>query len=285
MRTYLRQRRQLLWWLTALALFFAAYFALRTDRTAMNRLCGSVIFPAMRQVARLCDGFDGSVGEVLILTAIWAGIIWLACTVRRLIAGPRRCAVLADFVLTAACLMLTVYGGFCLLWGTAYSTDSFQDRSGIVAQPVSVEELEQVTRYFASELTAAADGVPRDDSGVCAADRKAILAAAGDAYDGVYDEFPFLRVETGGVKPFACSNALYRADPDRSRAIRETLPETVIADLRADNTYWAAFRGPVSQASESVYDAFLKTNGDASGIRSYGMVTDLLVTYFADAEA
>ena len=318
----------------------------------------------MRQVARLCDGFDGSVGEVLILTAIWAGIIWLACTVRRLIAGPRRRAVLADFVLTAACLMLTVYGGFCLLWGTAYSTDSFQDRSGIVAQPVSVEELEQVTRYFASELTASADGVPRDDSGVCAADRKTILAAAGDAYDGVYDEFPFLRVETGGVKPFACSNALsvlrftgfyfpftgeanvnmdspvawlpstvchemahqrgviseqecnfigilaatrcadpvyrysgwlegyvylsnalYRADPDRSRAIRETLPETVIADLRADNTYWAAFRGPVSQASESVYDAFLKTNGDASGIRSYGMVTDLLVTYFADAEA
>lgn len=309
MRTYLRQRRQLLWWLTALALFFAAYFALRTDRTAMNRLCGSVIFPAMRQVARLCDGFDGSVGEVLILTAIWAGIIWLACTVRRLIAGPRRRAVLADFVLTAACLMLTVYGGFCLLWGTAYSTDSFQDRSGIVAQPVSVEELEQVTRYFASELTAAADGVPRDASGVCAADRKTILAAAGDAYDGVYDEFPFLRVETGGVKPFACSNALsvlrftgfyfpftgeanvnmdspvawlpstvchemahqrgviseqecnfigilaatrcadpvyrysgwlegyvylsnalYRADPDRSRAIRETLPETVLAD-------------------------------------------------------
>lgn len=208
MRTYLRQRRKLLWWLTALALFFAAYFALRTDRTAMNRLCGSVIFPAMRQVARLCDGFDGSVGEVLILTAIWAGIIWLTCTVRRLIAGPRRRAVLADFALTAACLMLTVYGGFCLLWGTAYSTDSFQDRSGIVAQPVSVEELEQVTRYFASELTAAADGVPRDDSGVCAADRKTILAAAGDAYDGVYDEFPFLRVETGGVKPFACSNAL-----------------------------------------------------------------------------
>ena len=158
MRTYLRQRRQLLWWLTALALFFAAYFALRTDRTAMNRLCGSVIFPAMRQVARLCDGFDGSVGEVLILTAIWAGIIWLACTVRRLIAGPRRRAVLADFMLTAACLMLTVYGGFCLLWGTAYSTDSFQNRSGIVAQPVSVEALEQVTRYFASELTAAADG-------------------------------------------------------------------------------------------------------------------------------
>ena len=41
----------------------------------------------------------------------------------------------------------------------------------------------------------------------------------------------------------------------------------------------------MSQASESVYDVFLKTNGDASGIRSYGMVTDLLVTYFTGAKA
>jgi len=358
-RTYLRQRRKLLWWLTALALFFAAYFALRTDRTAMNRLCGSVIFPAMRQVARLCDGFDGSVGEVLILTAIWAGIIWLACTVRRLIAGPRRCAVLADFVLTAACLMLTVYGGFCLLWGTAYSTDSFQDRSGIVAQPVSVEALEQVTRYFASELTASADGVPRDDSGVCAADRKTILAAAGDAYDGVYDEFPFLRVETGGVKPFACSNALsvlrftgfyfpftgeanvnmdspvawlpstvchemahqrgiaseqecnfiaiaasttadsaayrysgwlmgftylsnalYRADPEAWQAVRVLLPDTVVADLRDNSTYWAAFEGPVNDAAQKVYDSFLKSSGDPRGTQSYGTVVDMLMAYY-----
>ena len=73
MRGYLSRRRPLLRWLAALALFFAAYFALRANGAAMNRLCGSVIFPAMRRVARLCDGFDGSVGEVLILTAIWAG--------------------------------------------------------------------------------------------------------------------------------------------------------------------------------------------------------------------
>ena len=209
MRTYLRQRRQLLWWLTALALFFAAYFALRTDRTAMNRLCGSVIFPAMRQAARLCDGFDGSVGEVLILTAIWAGIIWLACTVRRLIAGPRRRAVPGGF---RADRRLPDVDGVRRLSAScgARRTAPTAFRTGAAwwAQPVSVEELEQVTRYFASELTAAADGVPRDASGVCAADRKTILAAAGDAYDGVYDEFPFLRVETGGVKPFACSNAL-----------------------------------------------------------------------------
>ena len=76
------------------------------------------------------------------------------------------------------------------------------------------------------------------------------------------------------------SNALYRADPERCLAVRETLPEEVRADLRADSAYWAQFRGPVSQASETVYDVFLKTNGDENGVRSYGMVTDLLVTYF-----
>ena len=344
MRAYLSRRRPLLRWLAALALFFAAYFALRTSRDAMNWLCGSVIFPVMRRVSRLCDFFDGSVGEVLILTGIWAALIWLACTVRRLITGPRRGAVLADFVLTAGCIVLTVYAGFCLLWGTAYSTDGFQEKSGITAQPVSAEALERVTVYFAEELSAAADGVPRDENGVCQLDRKAVLAGADSAYDGLYREFPFLRMETGGVKPFGCSstlsvlrftgfyfpftgeanvnmahqrgiiseqecnfvgilaatrsqdpayryagwlegyvylsNALYRADPERCLAVRETLPEEVRADLRADSAYWAQFRGPVSQASETVYDVFLKTNGDENGVRSYGMVTDLLVTYF-----
>lgn len=359
MRAYLTRRRPLLRWLTALALFFAAYLTLRTSRAAMNGLCGGVIFPVMRRISRLCDLFDGSVGEVLLLTGIWAAVIWLACTVRRLATGPRRGAVLADFALTAGCIALTVYAGFCLLWGTAYNTDGFQEKSGITAQPVSAEALERVTMYFAEELSAAAGEVPRNADGVCAADRKAILAAAGDAYDGLYEEFPFLRMETGRVKPFGCSralsvlrftgfyfpftgeanvnmdspvaylpatvchemahqrgivseqecsflgilaatrctdpvyryagwlegyvrlsNSLYSIDPERCLAIRDTLPEEVRCDLRADSAYWTQFQGVMSQASESVYDAFLKGNGDANGVRSYGMVTDLLVTYF-----
>ena len=359
MRAYLTRRRPLFWWLTALALFFAVYLTVRTSRAAMNWLCGGVIFPVMRRISRLCDFFDGSVGEVLLLTGIWAAVIWVACTVRRLATGPRRGAVLADFALTAGCIALTVYAGFCLLWGTAYNTDGFQEKSGITAQPVSAEALERVTLYFAEELSAAAGEVPRNGDGVCTADRKAILDAAGDAYDGLYDEFPFLRMETGRVKPFGCSralsvlrftgfyfpftgeanvnmdspvaylpatvchemahqrgivseqecsflgilaatrckdpvyryagwlegyvrlsNSLYSIDPERCLAIRDTLPEEVRCDLRADSAYWAQFQGAVSQASESVYDAFLKGNGDANGVRSYGMVTDLLVTYF-----
>ena len=201
-------RRALCRWCIALAVFFAAYFALRTSRAAMNWLWYGAVLPAEQWLGRLWGGWSISVGEVLILTALWARIIWLACTVRRLATGPRRGAVLADFALTAGCIALTVYAGFCLLWGTAYNTDGFQEKSGITAQPVSAEALERVMLYFAEELSAAAGEVPRNRDGVCAADRKAILDAAGDAYDGLYDEFPFLRMETGRVKPFGCSRAL-----------------------------------------------------------------------------
>ena len=77
------------------------------------------------------------------------------------------------------------------------------------------------------------------------------------------------------------SNALYAADRDAWQSLRDTLPDTVVADLRASNDYWAQFRSAVSRASDRVYDGFLKSNGDADGIRSYGTVTDLLVAYFA----
>lgn len=54
----------------------------------------------------------------------------------------------------------------------------------------------------------------------------------------------------------------------------------MVADLRADNAYWAQFRGVVSKVSDTVYDGFLKSNGDTDGSKSYGVVTDLLVAYF-----
>ena len=66
--------------------------------------------------------------------------------------------------LGAADICLTVYVLFCLMWGVNYWTDSFQDRAGITAQPVTETELEAVTRYFAEQLTAAADSVPRDET-------------------------------------------------------------------------------------------------------------------------
>ena len=100
-----------------------------------------------------------------------------------------------------------------------------------------------------------------------------ILAAvrsedAGYRYSGWLTGFGYL------------SNALYSADREAWQTIRDALPDTVVADLRADNAYWAQFRGVVSKVSDTVYDGFLKSNGDMDGSKSYGVVTDLLVAYF-----
>ena len=77
-------------------------------------------------------------------------------------------------------------------------------------------------------------------------------------------------------------NALYSVDPEACRDLSASLPETVRADLRAANEYWARYDGRVSRASGRAYDAMLRSYGDELGMRSYGAVVDLLVAYYGD---
>ncbi len=74
-------------------------------------------------------------------------------------------------------------------------------------------------------------------------------------------------------------NALYAADYDAWRAIRDGMPEEVLRDLSYNNAYWARFEGPVGDTAQNVYDGFLKVNGEELGMRSYGTVVDMLLAY------
>lgn len=76
------------------------------------------------------------------------------------------------------------------------------------------------------------------------------------------------------------ANALYRADHDAWQAIRDSLPETVRADLRQNSAYWARFDGFVNTVASKTYDGFLKSNGLSEGVQSYGAVVDLLLAYY-----
>lgn len=79
------------------------------------------------------------------------------------------------------------------------------------------------------------------------------------------------------------SNALFAADRETWRAIREGLPETVERDLTDNNAYWAQYKGAAATAGQRAYDTALKAFGDADGIRSYGTVVDLLTVYYCAA--
>lgn len=77
-------------------------------------------------------------------------------------------------------------------------------------------------------------------------------------------------------------NALYKAAPERCQAIRDTLPDTVITDLVENNRYWDQFSSPAQDAAQNAYDSFLKNYGDEDGVKSYGMVVDMLISYYLD---
>lgn len=350
-------------WLGADLAVLGLYLALRHDRGLMNGFADRITTPLKGALGRLCALTSLSVMELLYVLAGAAALVYVVGSVIAVVkARGRRGRRAYGAVLLAADVCLTVYALFCLMWGVNYWTDSFQDRSGITAQPVAAEDLEAVTAYFAQQLADTADSVPRDENGVYAVPKEQILAESRLVYGGVTEQFPFLDFRDTGVKAVRCSrfmsimgftgvyfacigesnvnvdspacllpstvahelahqrgiaweqecnflgvlasvtsgmpdyvysgwllgfihlgNALYETDPEAYWAIRNALPETVSADLRDNNAYWDQFRdNVVEKVSDTVYDAALKSYGDANGMKSYSMVVELLVAYYKD---
>jgi hypothetical protein len=50
-------------------------------------------------------------------------------------------------------------------------------------------------------------------------------------------------------------------------------------DLADYNTYWDAYEGPVEETVTQVNDNYLKFNNQENGVKSYGMMVDLLLAY------
>ena len=212
MKAFARRYRGYLWWLAGLAVFFAAYFSFRNSRPAMNWLCGRIVLPFEQAVGRLCGLTSVSVAEVLILSGIYIVIFYLAWQLRCLLTRPHKWRRLCRVGLTALCTALSVYAGFCLLWGVFYGADSFQDRSGLTARGGTVEELAALTERFAEKVSALSNQIQRDENGCFAVPRSAIFADAMTAYDGVVEEFDCLKKPNAAPKAFVSSRGMSYLD-------------------------------------------------------------------------
>ena len=202
MKAFLRRYRAQLRWLAGLAAFFAVYFPLRTCRGAMNWLCSRVILPLEQALGRLCSVTSVSVAEVLILSGIFAAMFYLAWQVRCLVSRPQKGRRAVRMALTVLCAGLSIYAGFCLLWGVFYGADSFQDKSGLTA----------LTERFAREVSAAGDQVQRDENSCFAVPRSEIFAEAMSAYDGVVQVFDCLKKPAVMPKAFVSSRGMSYLD-------------------------------------------------------------------------
>ena len=79
-----------------------------------------------------------------------------------------------------------------------------------------------------------------------------------------------------------CGNELYKRDKKLWEEIYNTLDERAGNDLRANNEFWASYKGKVSEAAESFNDSYLKGRGQTEGKLSYDRVVDLIVSYESD---
>ncbi len=77
-------------------------------------------------------------------------------------------------------------------------------------------------------------------------------------------------------------NALYNIDPDKFAELYQKINAYTLRDLRYNNEYWDQYESKIAETHEEINDAYLRSNGQTSGVQSYGHVTDLMLTYFTE---
>lgn len=160
----------------------------------MNALADHVTGPLRRHIGDLCYRTNLSVMEILCgLLAGFTIVYLVGSAVSVAHARGHRWQRLYGAVLGGICVALTIYVGFCFLWGVNYYTDSFQDKSGIHAEKVSEPDLYRVTAYFAQRLNDTAGRVVRRGDGQFAVPRERIFRESTAAYSAVEQEYSFLK--------------------------------------------------------------------------------------------
>lgn len=91
---------------------------------------------------------------------------------------------------------------------------------------------------------------------------------------------PSIRYSGAMLALIHCGNALYKSAPDKAAALRETYSDAVLRDIAAYNQYWDRYEGQVEEAFDSLNDSYLKFNLQENGVKSYGMMVDLMLAYY-----
>ena len=191
MKSFFRRHRAVNLWAIVLAVLFALYAAVIDDRSAANAVV-AVTQRIKETFAVLWYIVPFSVVEWLYVAFILLVIVWVVVLIVRVRKSGEKFHTAYRGVMTLACFCLSVWWFYCTMWGVNYYADGFQDKSGIYAQAVSVDELERVAMQFAKNLAAVADQVERDENGVFAVDREEIFEYSPYIYDNISKEFSFL---------------------------------------------------------------------------------------------
>lgn len=184
------------------ALLLGVYVLLRRSERSMTALSEGFVRPLHRFLTRVTGVLPFSMAEVLIVCLVLCALAFLIYSLLRIFRRQERLKTVYRFVLTCLTAFLWIYCGFCFLWGVYYYTSDFEAKSGIQAEPLSVEELETVTRYFTDLVNQYSDQVIRDEQGRFRVPRDEIFAHAPALYQTVAQAVPCLDGDPVRAKPF-----------------------------------------------------------------------------------
>ena len=193
-------------------LLIIGHLATRKNYALNRALSEGFVRPIHRFLSRLYDPLPFSVAELLIALAVIGALVYIIFSVIRLIRRKERGKKVYIIFITLLTAGALIYGGFCLLWGVFYYGDDFMAKSGLKKEKISTEQLAEVTAWYAALANEYADRVPRDESGVCALDRRAVLARSPEVYRELERRFPCLEGPAVHAKGILCSRVMSYVD-------------------------------------------------------------------------
>ena len=112
----------------------------------------------------------------------------------------------------------------------------------------------------------------------------------GVAYEGeanyvsyvacLYHDDPVFKYSGTMLALIKTMNALYGEDIEKYRDLRSQFNEGLNRDLKAYSEFYKQYEGPVNEQATKVNDTYLKSNGQAQGVKSYNEMVDLLLEQF-----
>ena len=255
------------------AVFLAAYFLLRRHAGLMAAVCGGFVRPYHRLLARLTGHLSFSFGELLIVIGVLAALDYAVIFVIGLVKRPEKGLRVYRFIMTCLAAFGLVYSGFCLFWGVYYYTSDFEAQSGIVAHPLSTEQLETVTRYFTDLVNDYGEQIQRDEENRFAESIGVYFDHSTHLYDAAAREYPCLAGDPVRAKPFFFSRIMSYIDftgfyfPFTGEAnINVDAPECLIP---ATIAHEQAHQRGVAQEDEANFCAVLSSLADGDPTYCY----------------
>ena len=75
-------------------------------------------------------------------------------------------------------------------------------------------------------------------------------------------------------------NALKKESPEKYSELRAQIPEEAITEFRENNAFWEQYRTKAADVQDKVNDAYLKSNGQKEGVKSYDKVLLMMLSWF-----